>query len=96
MILNENKGMIRENFTMIPNEINRSGLTVEQAGMYCLLQTLPPDWSFSAAGLAARLNSSPAKIRRLMRELSDLDLVRTETVRENGRYSGVDVRIMPL
>ena len=82
----------RNNFTIIPNEIFKSGLSLKACGLLCLLLSLPDGWNFSTAGICA---ICPADGRDSVRKgIADLEkaryLVRTQRRTASGKADGFD------
>lgn len=82
----------RNNFTIVPNEIFKSGLSLKACGLLCLLLSLPDGWSFSTAGICA---ICPADGRDSVRKgIADLEraryLVRTQRRTSSGKADGFD------
>ena len=82
----------RDNFTIIPNDIFKSGLSLKACGLLCFLLSLPDGWSFSVAGICAKLPSDGKdSIKKGLSELENAHfLVRTQQRTTTGRLNGFD------
>ena len=78
---------IKVNYTMVPNEWLRSGLSFKAVGLIVLLQSLPDDWDFSIEGLAAIAKDGKDAIRSAFKELEEAGFVKRSQAVEKGRFS---------
>lgn len=86
----------QNNFTLIQNEVlNSKEMTFELKGIYCFLISKPSGWSFSAERIASQTNDKIGTIKRLLRELEDMELlVRTKVKSDKGKFCGIKYEIL--
>lgn len=86
----------QKNFTIIQNELlNNVNINFEVKGLYCFLISKPSGWNFSAERIALQSKESESKIKRLLRELENLNLLkRTKIKNENGQFVGIIYEIL--
>ena len=82
----------RDNFTIVPNDVFKAGLSLKAAGLLCLLLSLPEGWEYSTAGICA---ICPADGRdSVKRGLTELEaahfLSRTQQRTASGKLAGFD------
>lgn len=76
------------NFTVLPNEIFASGLSLEAIGMLSILLSLPHNWVLRKSALPNKMKIGKEKCRRIMSELEDAGyVVSAKTVDKNGRIN---------
>ena len=82
----------KQDFTVIPNSVFKSGLSLKGMGLLCLLISLPERWNFSTAGLCAICSSDGRdSICKGLKELeASRYLVRSQRRTATGRTDGVE------
>lgn len=78
---------IKINYTMVPNQWFRSGLSLKAIGLITLLQSLPDNWDFSVAGLMTLTQDGKGSIQSALWELEEAGLIKRHQEQENGRFS---------
>lgn len=78
---------IKVNYTMVPNQWFRAGLSLKAVGLITLLQSLPDNWDFSVAGLMALTQDGKASIQSALWELERAGFIVRHQETENGRFS---------
>lgn len=78
---------IKANYTMVPNQWFRAGLSLKAVGLITLLQSLPDNWDFSVAGLMALTQDGKASIQSALWELERAGFIVRHQETENGRFS---------
>ena len=78
---------IKANYTMVPNQWFRAGLSLKAIGLITLLQSLPDNWDFSVAGLMALTQDGKASIQSALWELERAGFIVRHQETENGRFS---------
>jgi DNA-binding Lrp family transcriptional regulator len=73
------------NYTVIPNEVFKNGLSIESLGLLTYFLSLPADWKIYKTQLHAQLNIGRDKLDKLFKELADKGYIETITKRNNGR-----------
>lgn len=63
------------NYTVLPNEIFKSGLSVEAIGLLCYFLSLPHDWVIYKTQLHSQLNMGREKLDRVFKELQNKGFV---------------------
>ena len=85
---------IKSNFTMIPNEWFRSGLSMKAVGLLALLQSLPDNWDFTVAGLKKLTKDGKSSIQTALNELKEAGFVVCKQVKdENGHFSHNEIEL---
>lgn len=82
----------KRDFTVIPNSVFKSGLSLKGMGLLCLLLSLPENWNFSTAGLCAICSSDGRdSICKGLKELEAARyLVRSQRRTATGKTDGVE------
>ena len=77
-------------FTVLPNEVLRDAeLNLQTKGLFCMMLSYPPDWTFSIGGLTKDAGCGRDKIRSALRNLENAGyLIREQVHAENGHFSG--------
>jgi hypothetical protein len=70
--LNTLKNKVKENFTIVPNELLRDNSISDRARfVYCVMAGKPENWKFYNKALAKELNYSVDTLRKYINELSE-------------------------
>ncbi len=83
------KKIYKENFTVVSSEMTRDKrMSFKERGLLLTLLSLPENWDFSAAGLAALVDGiSIGTINSSLKKLEELGYLKREKIRdEKGRY----------
>lgn len=77
-------------FTVLPNEVLRDAdLNLQTKGLFCMMLSYPPDWTFSIGGLTKDAGCGRDKIRSALKNLEEAGyLIREQVHAENGHFSG--------
>ena len=79
-------------FTIIPNEILTSrNISNKALGLYCRLCSLPDEWNFTEAGLAAICKDNRDAVRTQLKELEDLNILFRFRVRDSEGKLGESI-----
>ena len=80
------------NYTVVPNSVFKSGLSLKGIGLLCLLISLPENWEFSTAGLCSICPSDGRdSICKGLKELeASRYLVRSQRRTATGKTDGVE------
>ena len=78
----------RSNFTVLDNTaIRDKSLSLKALGLYVKMMSLPPEWNYSVAGLAAICKEGMSAIRSCLKELEEAGyLVRERKNNEKGYF----------
>ncbi len=79
-----------EGFTVLPNALLRDQrLSLKTKGLFCMMLSLPGDWSYNVGGLVRVCGAGRDAIRSALRELEAAGYLEREKVHgERGRFSG--------
>lgn len=75
------------NFTTLPNEIFKSGMTMQAIGLLCFLLHLPDDWRIVKTQLHNNFSNGRDATTRAFNELIKNGYITVEDVREKGKFS---------
>lgn len=85
----------QQNFTIIENDIlNNKSMSFDIKGLYCFLISKPSGWSFSAERIALQTNDSEGKIKRMLRDLEDLNLLKRTKIKQDGKFVGIHYEVL--
>lgn len=86
----------QSNFTIIQNDLlNDKDVSFEVKGLYCFLVSKPDGWNFSAERISKQSKESESKVKRLLRELENLNLLkRTKIKSDSGHFDGIHYEIL--
>lgn len=74
----------KDNFTVIDNQVFKSGLSLKARGLLSTMLSLPDNWNFSAKGLSAILPSDgESTIRSAIKELEASGYLTRERIRDD-------------
>ena len=69
----------KSNYTVVDNTFIRDmGLSMKAKGLMLLMLSLPPEWDYSVAGLAAICKEGMTAIRGALKELEEAGYLRRE------------------
>lgn len=88
-------GVIRvlhnENYTTMSNyHLRDSRLSLRAMGLMSKMLSLPDDWDYTVAGLAAICKEGREAVRKVLQELEETGYLERDQSREGGRFSGYD------
>ena len=88
-------GVIRvqhnDNYTTMSNyHLRDSRLSLRAMGLMSKMLSLPDDWDYTVAGLAAICREGREAVRKVLQELEDAGYLERDQSREGGRFSGYD------
>lgn len=88
-------GVIRvqhnDNYTTMSNyHLRDSRLSLRAMGLMSKMLSLPDDWDYTVAGLAAICKEGREAVRKVLQELEDAGYLERDQSREGGRFSGYD------
>ena len=88
-------GVIRvlhnENYTTMANyHLRDDRLSLRAMGLMSKMLSLPDDWDYTVAGLAAICKEGREAVRKVLMELEEAGYLERDQSREGGRFSGYD------
>jgi hypothetical protein len=76
------------NYTVLPNELFKSGLSLEAIGLLSYFLSLPHDWVIYKTQLHTQLNMGRDKIDRIFKELQNSGyIVSIKQINKDGRFA---------
>lgn len=75
------------NYTVIPNEIFNSGLSIEAIGLLTYFLSLPHDWVIYKTTLHNSLNIGRDKLDKIFKELTDNKYIKSTKSNNNGKIT---------
>jgi len=85
---NELKNQIKDNYTIVPNELLCDDVSAQAKCLYALLASKPNDWTFYSSALADEVGCSVRRLQKYIKELTVNDWVeRTQKRGENMTFS---------
>lgn len=75
------------NYTVIPNEIFNSGLSIEAIGLLSYFLSLPHDWVIYKTTLHTSLNIGRDKLDKIFKELTDNKYIKSTKSNNNGKIT---------
>lgn len=80
----------REGFTVLPNALLRdSRLSLKTKGLFCMMLSLPEDWSYTVSGLSSICGAGRDAVRSALRELEAAEyLIREQQHDRAGKFKG--------
>ena len=88
-------GVIRvqhnDNYTTMSNyHLRDNRLSLRAMGLMSKMLSLPDDWDYTVAGLAAICKEGREAVRKVLQELEEAGYIVRDQSREGGRFSGYD------
>lgn len=80
------KKSFKTDYTVLPNEIFRHGLTLQAIAIYTFIVSRPDNWDFSIAGTAAALDEGKDKIRNAVHLLENSGFLFREQIKQKGKF----------
>jgi hypothetical protein len=89
--MNKLNNKIKENFTMIPNDIIRNKALSDRARfIFCYMASMPDDWKFYQGAMAKELGYTKDTLRKYIEELLTTGYLHREQRREEGKFDSYD------
>jgi hypothetical protein len=89
--MNKLNNKIKENFTIIPNEIIRNKNISDRARfIFCYMASMPDDWKFYQGAMAKELGYTKDTLRKYIDELLITGYLHREQRREEGKFDSYD------
>jgi hypothetical protein len=76
-----------KNYTVIPNDIFNSGLSIEAVGLLSYFLSLPHDWVIYKTTLHASLNIGRDKLDKIFKELTEYKYIKSTKSNNNGKIT---------
>jgi hypothetical protein len=89
--MNKLNNKIKDNFTIIPNEIIRNKSLSDRARfIFCYMASMPDDWKFYQGVMAKELGYTKDTLRKYIEELLETGYLNREQRREVGKFDSYD------
>ena len=89
--MNKLNNKIKDNFTIIPNEIIRNKNIRDRARfIFCYMASMPDDWKFYQGVMAKELGYTKDTLRKYIEELLETGYLNREQRREVGKFDSYD------
>jgi predicted transcriptional regulator len=89
--MNKLNNKIKENFTIIPNDIIRNKNISDRARfIFCYMASMPDDWKFYQGAMAKELGYTKDTLRKYIDELLTTGYLHREQRREEGKFDSYD------
>jgi DNA-binding MarR family transcriptional regulator len=89
--MNKLNNKIKDNFTIIPNEIIRNKSLSDRARfIFCYMASMPDDWKFYQGAMAKELGYTKDTLRKYIEELLETGYLNREQRRETGKFDSYD------
>lgn len=89
--MNKLNNKIKENFTIIPNDIIRNKSISDRARfIFCYMASMPDDWKFYQGAMAKELGYTKDTLRKYIEELLETGYLHREQRREIGKFDSYD------
>jgi DNA-binding MarR family transcriptional regulator len=89
--MNKLNNKIKDNFTIIPNEIIRNKSLSDRARfIFCYMASMPDDWKFYQSAMAKELGYTKDTLRKYIEELLETGYLNREQRRETGKFDSYD------
>ena len=89
--MNKLNNKIKDNFTIIPNEIIRNKNISDRARfIFCYMASMPDDWKFYQGVMAKELGYTKDTLRKYIEELLETGYLDREQRREVGKFDSYD------
>ena len=89
--MNKLNNKIKDNFTIIPNDIIRNkSLTDRARFIFCYMASMPDDWKFYQGAMAKELGYTKDTLRKYIEELLTTGYLHREQRRETGKFDSYD------
>jgi hypothetical protein len=89
--MNKLNNKIKDNFTIIPNDIIRNKSLSDRARfIFCYMASMPDDWKFYQGVMAKELGYTKDTLRKYIEELLETGYLDREQRREAGKFDSYD------
>lgn len=89
--MNKLNNKIKDNFTIIPNDIIRNKSLSDRARfIFCYMASMPDDWKFYQGVMAKELGYTKDTLRKYIEELLETGYLSREQRRETGKFDSYD------
>ena len=89
--MNKLNNKIKDNFTIIPNDIIRNKTLSDRARfIFCYMASMPDDWKFYQGVMAKELGYTKDTLRKYIEELLQTGYLNREQRRETGKFDSYD------
>jgi DNA-binding MarR family transcriptional regulator len=89
--MNKLNNKIKDNFTIIPNDIIRNKSLSDRARfIFCYMASMPDDWKFYQGAMAKELGYTKDTLRKYIDELLETGYLNREQRRETGKFDSYD------
>lgn len=89
--MNKLNNKIKDNFTIIPNDIIRNKSLSDRARfIFCYMASMPDDWKFYQGAMAKELGYTKDTLRKYIDELFETGYLNREQRRETGKFDSYD------
>ena len=89
--MNKLNNKIKDNFTIIPNDIIRNKSLSDRARfIFCYMASMPDDWKFYQGAMAKELGYTKDTLRKYIEELLETGYLDREQRREVGKFDSYD------
>ena len=89
--MNKLNNKIKDNFTIIPNDIIRNKSLSDRARfIFCYMASMPDDWKFYQSAMAKELGYTKDTLRKYIEELLETGYLNREQRRETGKFDSYD------
>jgi hypothetical protein len=89
--MNKLNNKIKDNFTIIPNDIIRNKNISDRARfIFCYMASMPDDWKFYQGVMAKELGYTKDTLRKYIEELLETGYLNREQRREVGKFDSYD------
>lgn len=89
--MNKLNNKIKDNFTIIPNDIIRNKSLSDRARfIFCYMASMPDDWKFYQGVMAKELGYTKDTLRKYIEELLHTGYLKREQRRETGKFDSYD------
>lgn len=89
--MNKLNNKIKDNFTIIPNDIIRNKSLSDRARfIFCYMASMPDDWKFYQGVMAKELGYTKDTLRKYIEELLHTGYLNREQRRETGKFDSYD------
>jgi hypothetical protein len=89
--MNKLNNKIKDNFTIIPNDIIRNKSLSDRARfIFCYMASMPDDWKFYQGVMAKELGYTKDTLRKYIEELLTTGYLHREQRRETGKFDSYD------
>jgi hypothetical protein len=89
--MNKVNNKIKDNFTIIPNDVIRNKSLSDRARfIFCYMASMPDDWKFYQGVMAKELGYTKDTLRKYIEELLETGYLNREQRREVGKFDSYD------